>query len=919
MKLFRHVPLKGLVGGLAFVFALVAVQMTNVQFAAAATRTWTGAGADTKFSTTANWSGGVAPVTGDSLVFPTVGSAPTMINDLNSGGTTFVGVDVTGTTNYSVDSLTLSAGAVNVTSTGTLGVTAGLASSSTMTVNGNGLLTVGTVNVPGALTVSSNFTATTSTTAGSFVIGSSFNGGAITSSASLATGAHTITATTLHVLGNNLLTVSALGSIVASTSITVGSTAADTQAQLDAVSTSTINTPLITVYGSAGFASTMGGTFTSASNINLPNGSLILSTASTVGTVTVANLLTASNFTAATVTTDTLTISGIFTVTGTLTVASTTATLTINSNINVVTLAVTKNLTVTGSFTVTTVTVGDTLTVNTASFTATTVTAGTLVMTTAFNVTGTLTITNALAPLTVNQLITVGTLNVAGNLTITSAINPTTVIVAGTLTVSNASFSATTVTAGTLAMTTIFNVSGTLTVTNALTISLPITVGTLAAHGGLTISNGTGTFTASTAINVTGNLTASRDYSAPTVNVSGNATLTGYQSTSHIYVIGGTLTIGNDSTSGYVYVDNGTNVTGIVTVTNNTSLNQIPNATVDFGGLVVKNGGRVILYGTVTYPVTFGSGKSISSPAVGYNSYSYTLDVNNNPVYNTLKFTGAVTLLNDLQVFIYGNAATGSIEFAGTLNQNTFTIWKQNGTSGILVIGGVEVRNPAIVNEYNNSLPGTNVSVGDNETAIINGVRGYADVSRGGLIKGTGSVVDLYMAYGSTVSPGNSPGKLTVLNSLYFEAGSNYYAELQSTSAYDQLAVGAEYTSPSGYAVSLNDANLNVVLSDGFSMAQGDKFTIIDNKSSRPVSGTFNGLAEGAVFAVADGTFSISYIGGDGNDVVLTVVSAPTKPVQAPNTGFKILASNPLLILGLGVITAGFFLAMSSRRLSANR
>ena len=128
-----------------------------------------------------------------------------------------------------------------------------------------------------------------------------------------------------------------------------------------------------------------------------------------------------------------------------------------------------------------------------------------------------------------------------------------------------------------------------------------------------------------------------------------------------------------------------------------------------------------------------------------------------------------------------------------------------------------------------------------------------------------------------------------------------------------------EGASPSGYAVSLNSADLNVVLSDGFSMAQGDKFTIIDNKSSRPVYSTFKNLAEGTVFSVADGTFSISYVGGDGNDVVLTVVSAPSKPAKAPNTGFKVLSSNPLLILGLGIITAGFFLALSSRRLSVNR
>ena len=39
------------------------------------------------------------------------------------------------------------------------------------------------------------------------------------------------------------------------------------------------------------------------------------------------------------------------------------------------------------------------------------------------------------------------------------------------------------------------------------------------------------------------------------------------------------------------------------------------------------------------------------------------------------------------------------------------------------------------------------------------------------------------------------------------------------------------------------------------------------------VTGTFNGLAQGAVFFVGANAFQISYNGGDGNDVVLTVVS----------------------------------------------
>src|SRR5262249_42318131 len=50
----------------------------------------------------------------------------------------------------------------------------------------------------------------------------------------------------------------------------------------------------------------------------------------------------------------------------------------------------------------------------------------------------------------------------------------------------------------------------------------------------------------------------------------------------------------------------------------------------------------------------------------------------------------------------------------------------------------------------------------------------------------------------------------------------------------------------------------------------GHHFTIIDNGGFSPVSGTFSGLPEGALIAVGPRIFSISYQGGDGNDVVLT-------------------------------------------------
>jgi hypothetical protein len=60
------------------------------------------------------------------------------------------------------------------------------------------------------------------------------------------------------------------------------------------------------------------------------------------------------------------------------------------------------------------------------------------------------------------------------------------------------------------------------------------------------------------------------------------------------------------------------------------------------------------------------------------------------------------------------------------------------------------------------------------------------------------------------------------------------------------------------------------------------------------VSGTFAGLAQGATTVVDGITYSISYTGGDGNDVVL-VVTAVDSALGAPNTGAHIIRSGILL------------------------
>ncbi len=66
----------------------------------------------------------------------------------------------------------------------------------------------------------------------------------------------------------------------------------------------------------------------------------------------------------------------------------------------------------------------------------------------------------------------------------------------------------------------------------------------------------------------------------------------------------------------------------------------------------------------------------------------------------------------------------------------------------------------------------------------------------------------------------------------------------------------------SGGAISLGGATLDVSLVDGFTPSVGETFTIINNETGKPVSGTFDGLAEGATLHADDDLFQISYDGG---------------------------------------------------------
>ena len=146
---------------------------------------------------------------------------------------------------------------------------------------------------------------------------------------------------------------------------------------------------------------------------------------------------------------------------------------------------------------------------------------------------------------------------------------------------------------------------------------------------------------------------------------------------------------------------------------------------------------------------------------------------------------------------------------------------------------------------------------------VTNTLASSATTVNGGTLGGTGRVATLAVTAGK-VAPGLSPGRL-VSGSVTFAPNTVFAAELNGETpgtGYDQLDVRG--------TVTLGGATLSLAVGLAPSAAA---FTIMLNDGTDAIAGTFAGLAEGATFAVDTRRFTITYRGGDGNDVVVTEVT----------------------------------------------
>lgn len=273
----------------------------------------------------------------------------------------------------------------------------------------------------------------------------------------------------------------------------------------------------------------------------------------------------------------------------------------------------------------------------------------------------------------------------------------------------------------------------------------------------------------------------------------------------------------------------------------------------------------------------------------------------------TINYSGNLTLNETTNFSSYSDT---TVNMTGTVS-GADKIVRSSG-SGPLNIGGSKIVTPAKTTNYTGSKDTESVTVVENETATMSSgaVRSSATVETGGLIKGVGSFKYGLMVYpGGTVAPGMSPGCLTS-DTLYLSGV--YQFELGGTdpcTGYDQLIVNNASSAATAVTLTNSTSVLSTSRYNGYTPNQGQSFVIINQAGSAAVSGNFKDLPEGATFTQNGVVFKITYKGGTGNDVVLTVQNQPT----APDTGFALASANPLLTLGATAGAALLLLGMARK------
>ena len=277
----------------------------------------------------------------------------------------------------------------------------------------------------------------------------------------------------------------------------------------------------------------------------------------------------------------------------------------------------------------------------------------------------------------------------------------------------------------------------------------------------------------------------------------------------------------------------------------------------------------------------FAAGTAFHS--ITFTSGPYTVDGNPILLTGSVSTTDGQNNLLVIQVGLAQNqtwTATGSASLMATnvsVNGNTLTLTTATTASLSVDVSG---SGSVLATAGNVSLGGTFAGVATNNGAVVSLSTFLGTFTQtAGTARATGVNGNITIN-GGTFEPGSSNQSVASTGNLTLASGTTWHERFVPC----EECTGTVSTDVTG-TVNLNGATLS--MTDPFYVAG----TIINNDESDPVTGTFAGLPEGSTIKTSSGqTFTLTYHGGTGNDVVLL---APAKPSSATALTSSVNPSQP--------------------------
>ena len=346
---------------------------------------------------------------------------------------------------------------------------------------------------------------------------------------------------------------------------------------------------------------------------------------------------------------------------------------------------------------------------------------------------------------------------------------------------------------------------------------------------------------------------------ASVLNFNGNAS-----AANGTFVVGGGLILfGGDGTptptagnglfiinSGGVTFDEASSA-GNATLIANPGPNGTEGGRISFENLADDGGeARIELFGNGTLDIEFGGSVSVGSIEG-----------------DGIVLLGTKELIigsNDLSTTFYGTIQdSGDTRHPGSLKKignGTLTLGSEN-----TYLGGTTVEGGKLV-VFNSTGSGT----GPGPVNVTRGKLGGTGIIAGATTIGTGGGAGAFLAPAAAQAT-SQPATLTIQSALTFNADATYSCTFKAEQTRNGTRVKTTMVIADGVTIN-SGAMIELIGHITGALTQGTVLTLISDTSADPISATFSNLPDGSTVTINGNNFQVSYSGGDGNDLTLTVI-----------------------------------------------